>query len=200
VREYRRIANLFSIALVAMAAAGCGPSATARFYTLNSTATAQGAPAASYAVAVGPVSVPGYVDRPQFVVQAAPNRVALDEFNRWAAPLDEGIARVVAGDLAVLLGTTQVATVPLPPGFTPAYQVTIDIQRFESVPGKGVLVDAVWAVRRSAGGDLRMGRTVASDTVEGEAFDALAAAHSRALAKVSGDIAAAIQAAAAAKR
>lgn len=194
-RKTRRIANLFSIALVAIAAGGCGPSATARFYTLNSTATAQGVPTASYAVAVGPVSVPGYVDRPQFVVQAAPNRVALDEFNRWAAPLDEGIARVVAGDLAVLLGTTQVATVPLPPGFTPAYQVTIDIQRFESVPGKTALVEAVWVVRRSAGGEARMGRTVASDTVEGEALDALVAAHSRALAKVSGDIAAAIQAA-----
>lgn len=197
---YRRIANLFSIVLVATVAVGCGPSATARFYTLDSTATAQGAPAASYAVAVGPVSIPGYVDRPQFVVQVAPNRVALDEFNRWAAPLDEGIARVVAGDLTVLLGTTQVATFPLPPGFMPAYQVTIDVQRFDSFPGKSVLVDAVWVVRRSAGGDPRMGRTVASDTVEGEGVDALAAAHSRALAKVSGDIAAAIQAAAAAKR
>ena len=196
---YHRMTHLLSIALVATAAAGCGPSATARFYTLNSTATAQGVPATSYAVAVGPVSVPGDVDRPQFVVQAAQNRVALQEFDRLAAPLDEAIARVVAGDLAVLLGTTQVATVPLPPGFTPAYQVTIDVQRFESVPGKGVVVDAVWVVRRSAGGDPRMGRTVASDAAGGEGFDALAAAHSRALAKVSGDVAAAIRAAAAEK-
>jgi uncharacterized lipoprotein YmbA len=188
---------LFSLAFLGLA--GCGPSATARFYTLTSKATAQSGPATSYAVSVGPVSVPGYVDRPQFVVQAAPNRVALDEFNRWAAPLDEGIARVVAGDLTVLLGTTQVITFPLPPGFTPAYQVTIDVQRFESTPGKGVVVDAIWVVRRSAGGEPRMGRTVASDTVEGEGFDALAAAHSRALAKVSGDIATAIRAAAAEK-
>jgi uncharacterized protein len=193
----RTLVALFSLAFLGLA--GCGPSATARFYTLNSTATAQGAPATSYAVSVGPVSVPGYVDRPQFVVQAAPNRVALDEFNRWAAPLDEGIARVVAGDLTVLLGTTQVITFPLPPGFTPAYQVTIDVQRFESTPGKGVVVDTIWVVRRSAGGEPRMGRTVASDTVEGEGFDALAAAHSRALAKVSGDIATAIRAAAAEK-
>jgi uncharacterized protein len=74
--------------------------------------------------------------------------------------------------------------------------VTIDVQRFESTPGKGVVVDAIWVVRRSAGGEPRMGRTVASDNVEGEGFDALAAAHSRALAKVSGDIATAIRAAA----
>jgi uncharacterized protein len=198
VTAYPRILlAFFSLAL--LGSAGCGPSASARFYTLTSTASAESGPATGYAVAVGPVSVPGYVDRPQFVVQVAPNRVALEEFNRWAAPLGEGIGRVVAGDLTVLLGTTQVATLPLPPGFIPAYQVTIDVQRFESTPGKGVLVDAVWVVRRSAGGNLRMGRTVASDTVEGDGFDALAAAHSRALAKVSGDIAVAIRAAAAEK-
>jgi uncharacterized lipoprotein YmbA len=186
VTAYPRILlAFFSLAL--LGSAGCGPSASARFYTLTSTASAESGPATGYAVAVGPV------------VQVAPNRVALEEFNRWAAPLGEGIGRVVAGDLTVLLGTTQVATLPLPPGFIPAYQVTIDVQRFESTPGKGVLVDAVWVVRRSAGGNLRMGRTVASDTVEGDGFDALAAAHSRALAKVSGDIAVAIRAAAAEK-
>jgi uncharacterized protein len=195
----RRIARIPSIALAAMLAAACGPSANARFYTLTSTAMADGAPAAGYAVAVGPVTVPGSVDQPQFVVQVAENRVAIQEFERWASPLDEGIARAVAGDLAVLLGTTQVATVPLPPGFAPAYQAAIDVQRFESKPGSGVLVDAVWVVRKSAGGDPRMGRTVASETAGGEDFDALAAAHSRALAQVSGDIAMAIRAAAATK-
>jgi uncharacterized protein len=198
VTAYPRILLAFS-SLALLGSAGCGPSAMARFYTLTSTATAPDGPATSYAVAVGPVSVPGAVDRSQFVVQVAPNRVALEEFNRWASPLGEGIARVVAGDLTVLLGTTNVATFPLPPGFLPAYQVTIDVQRFESTPGKGVVIDAVWVVRRSAGGNPRMGRTVASDTVEGDGFDALAAAHSRALAKVSGDIAVAIRAAAAEK-
>ena len=126
------------------------PSAPARFYTLDSTATADGAPAARYAVLVGPVSVPASVDRPQFVVQVAPNRVEIDEFNRWAAPLNDGIARAVAGDLAVLLGTPDVAVAPLA-NFNPAYRVTIDVQRFESVPGESVLVDAVWAVQHDGG-------------------------------------------------
>jgi uncharacterized lipoprotein YmbA len=196
---YRRIARLASIALAAALASGCGPSATARFYTLTSTATADGAPAASYAVAVGPVTVPGYADQPQLVVHVAENRVAPQEFERWASPLDEGIGRAIAGDLAALLGTNQVATVPLPTGFAAAYQVAIDVQRFESKPGSGVLVDTVWVVRRTAGGESRMGRTVASETAGSEGFDALAAAHSRALAKVSADIAAAIRAAAATK-
>jgi uncharacterized protein len=57
-----------------------------------------------------------------------------------------------------------------------------------------VLIEAVWAVRKSTGGEPRMGRTVASESAAGEGFETLAAAHSRALAKVSVDIAAAIRA------
>jgi uncharacterized lipoprotein YmbA len=87
-----------------------------------------------------------------------------------------------------------VAVAPLA-NFNPAYRVTLDVQRFDSVQNQSVLVDAVWAVRKTAGGDTRSGRTVAREAVRGEGFDALAAAHSRALATVSADIAAAIRAA-----
>jgi len=184
---------ILSLGLVVIVAVGCR-TATAHFYTLDSTATADAGPPASYAVAVGPVTVPPLVDRPQFVVQVAPNRVALDEFNRWGAPLDDGIARAVAGDLAVLLGTPRVASGPLAANLGPAYRVAIDVQRFETVPGQMVLVDAVWAVQRPSRGDTRSGRTIAQETVAGSDFDALAAAHSRALATVSADIAATIRA------
>jgi uncharacterized lipoprotein YmbA len=93
----------------------------------------------------------------------------------------------------VLLGTSDVAVAPLA-NFNPAYRVTINVQRFDSVQNQAVLVDAVWAVHPTAGGDTRSGRTVAREAVQGEGFEALAAAHSRALAAVSADIAAAIRA------
>jgi uncharacterized lipoprotein YmbA len=188
-----RIANLILIAFVAAAAVGCTASAPARFYNLDSTAKPDGAPAARAAVMVGPVSIPASVDQPEFVVQVAPNRVEVEEFNRWVAPLSDGIARAVAGDLTVLLGTPDVATAPLV-NFNPSYWVTIDVQRFESIRGQEALLEAVWTVRRTTGGETRSGRTLARETVQGDGFDALAAAHSRALAKMSGDIAAAIRA------
>lgn len=190
-----RMLHVLCVAVVAVTA-GCGASAPARFYTLDSAAQADGAPAASYAVLVGPVNIPPLVDRPQFVVQVAPNRVEVDEFNRWASPLDDGIARVVAGNLAVLLGTSDVAVAPLA-NFNPDYRVTIDIQRFDSTPGEAVVVDAVWAVRRKGIKVARPGRTQARETVSDQSYEALAAAHSRALATVSADIAAAIRAEAA---
>jgi uncharacterized protein len=188
-----RIARLISIALVAIAAYGCGTTAPARFYTLDSTATPDGTPPTYTAVMVGPVSVPASVDQPEFVVQVAANRVEVDEFNRWAAPLSDGIARAVTGDLVVLLGTPNVAASPMA-NFNPAYSVTIDVQRFESTRNEGSLLDAVWVVRRTTGGATRSGRTVAHEATQGDSFDALAAAHSRALARVSADIATAIRA------
>src|SRR5450432_3315565 len=116
----RRITYLLSIAFIAAATAGCA-SPMARFYTLASTATTGDTPAARFSVMVGPVTIPASVDRPQFVVQVAPNRVDVDEFNRWAAPLNDSVARVIAGDLAVLLGTPDVSTTMLA-NFAPAYR------------------------------------------------------------------------------
>ena len=186
-----RIAYLVSIAFIATAA-GCS-TAPARFYSLDSTATADSNPAAHASVMVGPVTIPASVDQPEFVVRVAANRVEVDEFNRWVSPLGDGIARAVAGDLVVLLGSPDVAAAQLA-NFNPDYRVTIDVQRFESIRGDAAVVEAVWTVRKTAGGETRSGRTVAREPVQGQGFDALAAAHSRALTTMSGDIAAAIRA------
>jgi uncharacterized lipoprotein YmbA len=181
------------LVLAAATAAACGTSQTPGFYTLDSTAGAGRAGPVDVGVMVGPVSVPASVDRPELVVQVAPNRVEIQEFHRWAAPLGESIARTVADDLVALLGTPNVATAPFA-NFDPVYRVTINVQRFESVPGERARVDAVWTVRAVAGGKTRSGRTNAVEPVSDGDYAALAAAHSRALAKLSADIAGGIRA------
>lgn len=190
-----RFTALLASMVVAVAAASCGASAPARFYTLDSKATASGTPTATYGVVIGLVSVPSAVDRPQLVVQVAPNRVEIDEFNRWAAPLNESIAGAVAADLSVLLGTPNVATAPRA-NLDPAFRVTIDVQRFDSVPGEAAALEAVWSVSRIKDSLTRSGRTVAHERIEGKGFDELVAAHGRALTRLSQDIAAAIRASA----
>ena len=179
--------------LLLAVAMGCGRSPNARFYTLDAIARSDDASPTSYVVVVGPVSVPPAVDRPQLVLQVAPNRVTVDESHRWASPLDDGVARAIAGDLAVLLGTSHVAALPAT-GVVPTHRVAVDVQRFDSRPGEGVLIEALWVVSAAEGGEATAGRTIAREPVEGTDIEAVAAAHSRALATVSGDIAAAIRA------
>ncbi|HEY2775043.1 MAG TPA: PqiC family protein [Candidatus Binatia bacterium] len=180
-------------AFAALVLSGCA-SASVRFYTLGSTATPGSEPALQDKVLVGPVTVPSSVDRPQFVVQVESNRVDIDEFHIWAAPLAESIARTVAGDLTTLLGDHNVVVAPAA-NFAANWRVGIDVQRFDSIPGDHVAIDAVWSVTPAAApAKARTGRTQAEEKVAGADYAAIAAAHSRALASVSRDIALAIRA------
>ena len=85
----RRAATALALCTLAAVAAGCGSSPPSRFYTLSGTTAAAAAPS-NLSIAVGPVTIPGAVDRPQMVVTTGANQVELDEFNRWAAPLRGG--------------------------------------------------------------------------------------------------------------
>ena len=181
------------VAWVALAVLGVGCSSTpqARFYTLSPTSTP---PAASseLSVAVGPVAVPAAVDRPQIVVSLGPNSVWLDEFNRWAAPLQDDIARVVAENLVAMLGTPRVARASQTVSAGFSYRAVIAVESFESVPGEMARLDAVWTVSRSTDATTQTGRTTVREQTTEKSYEALAAAHSRALGKLSRDIADAV--------
>jgi uncharacterized lipoprotein YmbA len=70
----------------------------------------------------------------------------------------------------------------------------IDVQRFESTPGESATFDAAWIVLRSRDGLKRSGRTTAREPSQETGYAALAAAHSRAIARLSQDIADAVRA------
>ena len=172
---------------LALSLGACGTTLKERFYTLDAPeppAAADGAPS----VAVVSVTVPDLVDRPQIVVRAGPNQVGMSEQARWAEPLRSAIARVVAANLAIALGGR---VAPQRTGDAD-YRITIDVQRFESTPGDGVLIDAAWSVAPKSG-ERRVGRSVAREKVRGADYEVLAAAHGAALAAISREIAAAIR-------
>ena len=73
------------------------------------------------------------------------------------------------------------------------FRVAIEVQRFDSTPGDSALLDAVWVVRRTADGKSDTGRTTVREPVAEKSYDALVAAHSRAVARLSQDIATAVQ-------
>jgi len=173
-------------------ASGCASTPPSRFYTLSAVAVPAAAPS-NVSVAVGPVSVPADVDRPQFVVSAGPNQVRLDEFNRWASPLQNGISRVVAENLVMMLGTPRVTLFPQTLSADADYRAAIEVQSFASAPGEAAMLDAVWTVRRMKDGKTATGRTTVREPVQEKGFDALAAAHSRAVGRLSQDLAGAVR-------
>lgn len=172
---------------------GCGTSPPVRFFTLASEGP-RAAPAGSpaYSVVVGPVTVPELVDRQQLVLRASPNRVEIAEQARWAAPLKSEIPRVIADHLGRLLGDVRTSTFSERASGVPDYRVVIDIQRFETVPGEGATIQALWTVRPRVG-EAVTGQSLTSEAA-GPGYDELVAAHSRALGAVSREVAAAIAA------
>jgi uncharacterized protein len=185
-----RIIVLGAACLVA-SLAGCA-TPQAQLYTLSPAAGAalkSDATVSRFAVAVGPVSIPAVVDRPQIVVTKGANQVGIDEFNRWASPLQGNIAHVVAADLSALLGKLSVTSNYAAEA---EFHVSIDVQAFESTPGDAAVLEAVWTVRRSGDGLTKTAQAVIREPCQGSGYAALAAAHSRALNRLSEAIATAI--------
>ncbi|SPB13518.1 lipoprotein [Caballeronia novacaledonica] len=182
---------------LAVLLAGCA-SPRASFYHLSAdpSLAATSARTNSRPVIVGPVTVPDLVDRPQIVTRNTNNEVALNEYARWGEPLGSSIASAIAGDLTLLLGSDRVAPATRAIADPQAWRVRVDIQQFESVPGDAVTIDAHWSARRFGDENGPTGRSLVREPVSGGDWDALVAAHSRALGRVSRDIATAIERAA----
>src|SRR5215831_5540953 len=189
---YRCLAVIVVCALLGFGG-GCA-SPMSRFYTLSAAANTPAATTSNLSVVVGPVSVPPVVDRPQIVVTTGPNQVRLEEFNRWASPLQSNISRVVAENLVAILGTPRVILFSQALGVDVDYRAAIEVQRFESTPGEASILDAVWTVSRTKDGKLQTGRTTVREVTSDKGYDALASAHSRGLARLSQDIAGAVRA------
>lgn len=185
----KRLIAIAAVCILTALAAGCTSSPPSRYYTLSSVPVPAATPS-DLSVSVGPVSVPAVVDRPQIVVSTGPNQVRLDEFNRWAAPLQNNISRVVAENLVAMLGTPRVTLLSADAD----YRAVIEVQSFESAPGEAAMLDAVWTVRRTKDGKADTGRTTVREAVQEKGYDALAAGHSRAVARLSQDIASAVRA------
>ena len=189
--SHRSRNRLAVLGLAAALLAGCS-SPRVTFYTLNAEATPDAAPPAFAPVAIGPVTLPALVDQPQLVVRTGANRVEILEQHRWAEPLKSEIPRVIAANLTLLLNQARVSTYPQNAGQDADYRILLDIQRFELSAGKGVAIDALWSIRRVAGGALQTGRSTVSEPAT-DGYETLVAAQSRALAAISRDLAGALR-------
>lgn len=154
-----------ALLLACLLLSGCaGSSAATRFYLLSPPApgdmrSVPGVPQAK--VAVGPVSVPSYLDRPQIVTREGDGvRLALAEFDRWAEPLAESLPRVLAEDISRALGGGHVLVFPGASAEDADIRVAVDVNRLDGSLGGAVVLDAWWALLDRSGATLRRGRVV----------------------------------------
>ena len=192
----RRIGSviLFSAALFVWGCSAVSPAV--QFYTLSAI---QPGPADKMAsdlkVVVGPVRLPGYLDRPQMVFRTGKNKIQMVEYHRWADSLKENITWGLAENIGILLKSDHVSMYPRETADHPDYQVFINIRQFDGWFGKRVRIGAYWTVRVSGHPSMtpsRQEKTIVEEPVDGKTHQDMVAAFSRAIETLSRDIAGAI--------
>lgn len=177
--------------LSAILLAGCAGTSRS-FYLL----TADGpAPAGGgLAIGVGPVTLAEYIDRPNLVLQDAPNRLAVAEDHRWAGALDASVARVMAANLGRRLGTGNVRAYPWQRDEDISRQVTLDLRQFHTGADGFAVIEAGWRVYQLPERRLAASRTfVAREQLTTDGYQAMVAAQSKLLARLADEIAAAMR-------
>lgn len=142
------------LALVAgVAALACSGTPT-QYFTLGAIEPA-GVPLAArpeLGLAVGPVELPRYLERGEIVTRDGAHRLVLSNTNRWAGSLRNDLARVLADDLARLLGTARLTVFPSQPSYRLDYRVLFDLRELDGVPGEPVTLRARWTIVSGADG------------------------------------------------
>jgi uncharacterized lipoprotein YmbA len=144
---------------------------------------------------IGPIKFPGYLDRQEIVTRSAQNRFDVSENDRWAEPLEENFARVLAQNLAGLLGTDRIIFFPWPRDKKPLVLITIEVLSFEANSAREAQLSARWSVMDGSNKkppNLKVSRLVRP--AKDQSTDGAVAALSESLGDLSREIAEAISA------
>ena len=125
---------------------GCGTPSPRPDYFLLSADAAPAVEKTTLTLGIATFDVAEYLRRVEMVTLAGSNRLRIDPYRRWAEPLDEGMRRILALNLAALLGTDSVRTMPWPRDWVPHWLLRCSIVRLD-VKDDAIDLVAVWSLQ-----------------------------------------------------
>jgi uncharacterized protein len=179
---------------------GCAGSQPARFYTLHPLQGAGGLTerkesAGNLIIAVGPIKFPDHLNRPEVVTRTAQTRMNFSEFNLWAGSLPENFANTLIDNLSALLAKESVILLAhrTRPGVVD-YQLLMEVLHFEGPLGGEVSLVARWTIVQVKDKQwLFVQSSSIREPTGGPGYEPFVGAQSRALERLSREIAEAIQ-------
>ena len=178
---------------------GCaGNSKPSEFFLLRSLPASQdtalnASENSSPSVLVGPVTLPAYLNRNQIVTLAGDHKMVLNEFTRWAEPLQDNFSRVLVENLSLLLKTPKVYSFERRGSTRSDFKIVIDVTRFDSTAGGDAYLTAFWSVIGREGSVLMQRKSVLKAPVSSAGAAGVVEAQNRTLTEFSREIATAIQ-------
>lgn len=145
-------------------------------------------------IGVGPLHIPGYLDRPEIVTRVNPNEIRLAELDNWAEPLKDNVARVIVENISRLICTKDVVTFPWKKSSHIDYQIDIKIVWMDGKLGEKATLVTQWAIIDSSDkSTLLTKQSQYTESVMEPTYSSLVAAYSRLIANFSQDIVLAIK-------
>jgi len=183
----RHPASCKVVAIVAAGlAVGClGTSPNVKLYTMNvlSESLATNSPD-GLAIGVGPVRVPRYLDRPEWVTRrrGSTSRLEVDDFRRWAGGFSSNVLSALGENFGAKLDTQRIVVYPVQAPFPLDYRVAVDFHAFEGIGGKSLVLRASWVIRAgSAGSGPWSGQFAIRREITSGGSEGLVTAHNEAL-------------------
>jgi len=120
-----------AILLLTLVLAGCGSTPSSNYYVLSK-GDLPLPTTREPSLGIGPVEIPEYLNRNGLVYRRDSHQLQIAQFERWAEPLDEGIARIVGLNLAGLLDTQSLRTYPWHSLHAPQYGVKLKVMSLDA--------------------------------------------------------------------
>jgi uncharacterized protein len=194
-RSAMRVAVVLSLMLCSACSALLGTRRDPpKLYVLSATpaATTHTLPAAAV-LGLGPIDLPGYLDRRGIVTRVAPNRVEASANDLWAEPLATNFKTVLEQNLRLRMPGVPIRTYPWVQGATPELAVAIEVVQFEATSGGTIELLARWALREPRERTVVVSRdSVLTQAVAGPGTEDVIAAMSSVLGTLADQIAAEI--------
>ncbi len=126
---------------------------------------------------ISSVGLADYLDRPQILVRNGPHRLELNEFDRWAGPLQENLRSVLSRSLEQHFGAEQVIVAPWHDALRPAYELSLQIDQLDATQAGDLTLRGRWTLYAPAGRRLvALGRISLREVIAGADAEAIVAA------------------------
>jgi hypothetical protein len=184
------------LGVLVMVLLGCAGSPPTKFFVLSSNPDSEKVGNREgercFAIGIGPVRIPEYLNQPDIVTRLTQNELRLDGSAKWAEPLEDNISQAVAENLPSLLCIRSTAIFPWRGGTPIDYRIDVHVIQMDGILGESASLDVTWSISDGTArkkSPLLTKRSTYKESTGGGDYGAFVSAQSRNLASLSREIA-----------
>ena len=189
---HRHLAAAGLFLATACALAACATQPPVRYYEISALAAPAEVMHPDRELFVAEIRLPEAASRAEMVVQRTANESEVLDGQRWLSPMDEQVRRAVMSDLRADLPNVWVTGTRSTAGVTKRCSLRVEIQQLALVKGRSARIIATWTIGDETDRIILRERGAFEAKATDDGYEAIAAALSTAIERLSGQVAASL--------